>query len=177
MFEFLEYMKSYLETKFANDNDLPNSFEMKVYDAYTTGHKPTKTEIQIQIMNDSEVDRYSSFDSTHISNIPLEIVVYAFQMKLDNKMVSAREVSIRIADKVKVFLNELRESNVNDNIKRVRIITTSPALPTIDGEKSYMTAIRCEFWVANPYVVPVVPTPSQPSQQEQSEQQIENGGE
>ena len=152
MFEFLKYIKNYIETKFASDSELPQSFEMKVYDAYTVGHTPSKTEIQVQLLNDSEVERYSSFDSTHVSNIPLEIVVYAFKMKLSNEMVSPREVSIRLADKVKIMLNELRESNVNDNIKRVRIMTTSPALPTIDGSQSYMTAIRCEFWVANPYI-------------------------
>lgn len=151
MDKFLDYMKGYLKTELMNDGIIASSYDLKVYDAYTAGHTPERTELQIQIMDNSEVEVYSTLEGEAISSIPLQIVIYAFQMKLNGVMTSAREVSIKLGTKVKDILNRLRESVVNPNINRVRIMTMAPAMPMQDGSKAYTTAIRCEFWVANPY--------------------------
>lgn len=153
MTNFYEWIKNYIETKFANDSDFSKT-SVKV--AYLQGNKVTTDtvpQIIIQIMDDSEVDRYSSFDGENVSSIPLQFNAYAGQMKIGNKMKSAQEASMIFGTKLKVMLNELRENVVNANIMRCRRATMSPALPLIDGSKIYFTATRCEFWVAYPFAV------------------------
>lgn len=151
MDKFLEYMKEYLKTELKNDGILPATFDLGVYDAYTAGHTPQKTELLIQIMDNSDVEAYGTLEGETTSSIPLQITVYAFQTKLNGVMTSAREVSIKLGTKVKEILNRLRANVINPNILRTRIMTMSPAMPVQGGEKAYTTAIRCEFWVANPY--------------------------
>lgn len=154
MNEFLEYMKAYLSGKFAEDEEISKAVIVekayKINNEITTSNVP---QIQIQIMNNSEVERYSSFDGENISSIPLQITSYTAQMKIGGVMKSAQEASIIFGQKVKDVLNTIRKSVENQNIKRCRIITMSPALPLLEGSKVYTTAIRCEFWIANPYVV------------------------
>ena len=152
MDKFLNWVKDYLEDSFSNDSDISKKV---IFDlAYKQGNTITTTntpQIQIQIMDDAEVERYSSFEGENISSIPLQITAYTSQTKINNVMKSAQESSIIFAQKIKTLLNKLRESVVNENIVRCRIATVSPALPLLDGSKVYMTAIRCEFWVSNPY--------------------------
>ncbi len=154
MNDFLDYIKAYLETEFANDSDIAKT--VTVTKAYKTNNQISTTDtpqIQLQILNNAEVERYSSFEGENVSQIPLQITSYTTQMKIGESMVSAQEASIIFGDKIKAMLNHLRESVVNTNIGRCRIVSMSPALPLLEGSKVYTTAIRCEFWVANPYVV------------------------
>lgn len=156
MNEFLEFIKTYIANAFANDNDI--SKEVTIENAYKQGNEITTSnvpQIQIQILNNAEQERYSSFQGEHISSIPLQITSYTGQMKIAGTMTSAQEASIIFGQKIKDILNTLRESVVNENIARCRVMTMSPALPLLEGSKVYTTAIRCEFWVANPYVVGV----------------------
>jgi hypothetical protein len=148
MYNFLEDMKNYIKNGINADVDIPKSYGIEVYDSYTKGHTPQKTEIQFQIIDNSEVERYNTFDGANIFYIPLQITIFAFQMKLAGIMTSARETSIKIADKVNSLLDALKVVEANQRVKRVRIMTTTPAMPFNDGDKAYTTAIRCEFWVA-----------------------------
>ena len=148
MYKFLEDMKNYIKENINTDVDISKTYNVEVYDAYTKGHTPTRTEIQFQIMDNSEVERYTSFEGANIFYIPLQISVFAFQMKLAGTMTSPREVSIKLGDKIISLLDSVKVVESNPRVKRVRVITTSPALPFNGGEKAYTTAIRCEFWVA-----------------------------
>jgi len=147
MYNFLESMKNYIKDGI-NDADIPKTSNIEVYDADTKGHTPQKTEIQFKIMDNSEVERYNTFNGANIFSIPLQITIFAFQTKIAGKMTSARQSSIILADKVNKLLNALDVVNYNSNVKRVRIMTTTPAMPFEGGDKAYTTAIRCEFWVA-----------------------------
>ena len=152
MDKFLDWVKSYLENGFANDSEIAKKVIVEL--AYKQGNTiatANTPQIQIQIMDNAEVERYSSFEGENISSIPLQITAYTSQMKINNVLKSAQECSVIFGQKVKTLLNKLRENVVNKNITRCRIVTTSPALPLLDGSKAYMTAIRCEFWVTNPY--------------------------
>ena len=63
-------------------------------------------------------------------------------------MTSPRVVSIKLGDKIIKQLEALKVVEAIPRVKRVRIMTTSPAMPFEGGDKAYTTAIRCEFWVA-----------------------------
>ena len=146
MYKFLQDMKSYIKERINADADISKTVEM--YDTYTKGHTPTTTEVQFQIMDNNEVERYTSFEGANIYYIPLQITVYAFQMKLAGTMTSPRVVSIKLGDKIIKQLEALKVVEAIPRVKRVRIMTTSPAMPFEGGDKAYTTAIRCEFWVA-----------------------------
>ncbi len=146
MYKFLESMKAYVKGKLNADEEI--STQIDVYDVYTKGHTPQKTEIQFQIMDNSEVDRYTSFDGANIFSIPLQITVFAFRSKIADKVVSARELSVRLAEKVINILNAKDVVESNERVKRVRLMTTTPAMQFETGDKAYTTAIRYEFWVA-----------------------------
>ena len=141
-------MKKYIVEGLNLDSDMPSDYGIVGYDANTKGHTPTKTEVQFQIMDNNEVEMYTSFEGVNVYYIPLQITVYAFQMKLAGKKESPRVVSIKLGDKIIKLLEALKVVEANPRVKRVRLMTTSPAMPFDGGEKAYTTAIRCEFWVA-----------------------------
>jgi hypothetical protein len=152
MYDFLEYIKQYIADCFANDTDIASTYIINSYDVDLVGHTPTKTEVQVGIMDNAEVERYSTFGlGERISYIPLQINLIGFQMKLENVMTAPRVVSLKLGQKIKTMLNNLQVGGTNKNILRVRIMGMSPALKYEGGEKAYYTAIRCEFYVANPY--------------------------
>lgn len=148
VYSFLEDMKKYIVDGLNADADISNTYGIVGYDANTKGHTPAKTEVQFQIMDNNEVERYTSFEGANIYYIPLQITVFAFQMKLGAKIETPRVVSIKLGDKIIKLLNALKVVEANPRVKRVRIMTTSPALKYEGGDKAYTTAIRCEFWVA-----------------------------
>lgn len=148
MYSFLEDMKKYIVDGLNADADISNTYGIVGYDADTKGHTPTKTEVQFQIMDNNEVERYTSFEGANIYYIPLQIVVFAFQMKLGAKIETPRVASIKLGDKIIKLLDALKVVEANPRVKRVHIMTTSPAMPFEGGAKAYTTAIRCEFWVA-----------------------------
>lgn len=148
VYNFLEDMKKYIVDGLNADADISNTYGIVGYDANTKGHTPTKTEVQFQIMDNNEVERYTSFEGANIYYIPLQITVWAFQMKLAGTMTSPRVASIKLGDKIIKQLEALKVVDAIPRVKRVRIMTTSPAMPFEGGDKAYTTAIRCEFWVA-----------------------------
>lgn len=148
VYSFLEDMKKYIVDGLNADADISNTYGIVGYDANTKGHTPTKTEVQFQIMDNNEVERYTSFEGANVYYIPLQITVWAFQMKLAGTMTSPRVVSIKLGDKIIKQLEALKVVEAIPRVKRVRVITTSPAMPFEGGDKAYTTAIRCEFWVA-----------------------------
>ena len=148
MYSFLEDMKKYIVDGLNADADISNTYGIVGYDANTKGHTPTKTEVQFQIMDNNEVERYTSFEGANVYYIPLQITVWAFQMKLAGTMTSPRVASIKLGDKIIKQLEALKVVEAIPRVKRVRIMTTSPAMPFEGGDKAYTTAIRCEFWVA-----------------------------
>lgn len=148
MYSFLQDMKSYIKESINADTDIAKTYNIEMYDSNTKGHTPTKTEVQFEIMDNSEVEQYTSFEGVNLYYIPLQITVWAFQMKLAGTMTSPRVVSIKLGDKIIKQLEALKVVEAIPRVKRVRIMTTSPAMPFEGGDKAYTTAIRCEFWVA-----------------------------
>lgn len=148
VYSFYEDMKKYIVDGLNADADISKTYGIVGYDANTKGHTPTKTEVQFQIMDNNEVERFTSFDGANIYYIPLQITVWAFTMKLAGTMTAPRVGSVILGDKIIKLLDAVKVVNANPRVKRVRIMTTSPAMPFEGGDKAYTTAIRCEFWVA-----------------------------
>lgn len=148
MNEFLNYIKEYISQGFTNDSEITKT--VTIENAYKSGNE-IKTDnvpqVQVQIMDNSEVQAYTSFEGENISAIPLQITSYTAQMKIGGTMRSAQEASIIFGQKLKNMLDKLALATDNENIKLVVRTTMSPALPLLEG-KVYTTAIRYNFWVA-----------------------------
>jgi hypothetical protein len=158
MFEFLEYIKTYIQNAFANDSDITTDKKPLVYNAYQSNHEPSadKPEIQIQVLDNNEATRYTTFTNVNANSIPLQITAYVGGnngIKIANITRSAQQGSIIFGDKIIKYLNDLIYNGLNENILGGRNIATSPALPMNDGATIYMTAVRFDFTIASPYVV------------------------
>lgn len=152
MGDFIEWLMNYLQTQINADTDIQNTITVKM--GYKAGSEITTSsspQIAVQIVDNSEVAQYSSFEGENISSMPIQFTIYTGKINYKNTITEPQFASIILGQKIKDILNQLRESVVNRNIKRCRIITMAPALPLSNGSKIYSTAIRCEFWVANPY--------------------------
>lgn len=153
MNEFYEWVKNYIQTAFASDSDISKT--VTVENAYKQGNEVTTSnvpQIQVQIMDSSEVQNYSDlYDGEHVTYMPMQIIAYTGQMKIYGAMKSAQEASIIFGDKIKTLFKARTVCEANRNVMRCRITTTSPALQLLDGSKVYYTATRIEFWVAYPY--------------------------
>jgi hypothetical protein len=148
VYSFLEDVKKYIVDGLNADADISKTYGIVGYDANTKGHTPTKTEVQFQIMDNKEVEKYSSFEGMTVYYVPIQITVWAFQMKLAGTMTSPRVVSIKLGEKIIKLLQALKVVEAIPEVKRVSLMTTSPAMPFEGGDKAYTTAIRCEFWIA-----------------------------
>jgi len=163
MVEFLDFIKSYLTSKFSSDTSIASTKRPKVYDAYQVGHEPSKIkscEIQVQVLDNSEFQFATSFDKKNANYIPLQITAYAPQMTISSQTVSAEKASLILGDKVEKYINDLiyaevGSENRNRNILSGRLMSSSPALPMNEGGSLYMTALRYDFKVLYPYVTGV----------------------
>ena len=154
MNEFYSWLKNYIQEAFENDADIAKT--VTIENAYKQGNEITTSnvpQIQVQIMDNAESQRYSSFyEGENATYMPMQISSYTGQMKINNVMKSAQEASIIFGEKIKNLLHARTIQEANGNIMRCRITTMSPALPLLDGSKVYVTTVRVEFWVAYPYV-------------------------
>ena len=154
MYAFLEWLKGYIDEQFQADSSITK--EVTIESAYKQGNTVNTTnvpQVQIQLLDDSEVERYSSFQGEHISYVGVQINAYAGQMKIDNTTYSAQDASIILGEKIKSMITANNLLSANNNIKRCTRTSMSPALQLIDGSKVYYTAVRFDVWIANPYVV------------------------
>lgn len=154
MNKFFTWLKNYISTTFANDSEITKS--VAVENAYKQGNEITTSnvpQIQVQILDNAESQRYSSFyEGENVTYLPMQITAYTGQMKINSVMKSAQEASIIFGEKIKTLLHARTIQEANRNIMRCRITTMSPALPLLEGDKVYTTAVRVEFWIAYPYV-------------------------
>lgn len=155
MVQFLEDLKTYLENRFADDDDFSSVKKPSVYDGYQVGHEPkeTKPEIQVHPLDNSERVNYTTFCGKNSNNISIQFTCYTGQVKIARVDRPANQASMIMAEKVEQYINEYVYSVGNRNILQFRKVSTSPALPMNDGGTIYMTAIRYSFDVEYPYVV------------------------
>lgn len=149
MDDFLENIINYLQSVFDADADLTPSKKPMVYDAYQVNHEPqsNKPEIQVQILDSREQVNYTTFCGKKAINIPLQFTSYSGQMKIAGIMTNAQHSSIKLADKVTKYIDDLVYGDENYGIRYARYISSSPALPMNEGGSMYASAVRYDFIV------------------------------
>lgn len=149
MFEFLEYIKQYLADCFNADPDFMATKKPEVYDSYKVGHSPknTKPEVQVQIMDNSEQTRYTTFCGIRAENLPLQFMAFSGAVRIAGVERNAQQASIILADKTKGYINDLIYGNKENNILTGNHIISATPLPMNDGGTIYMTPVRFNFTI------------------------------
>lgn len=143
--DIIAYIKEQLTDKYG-----ANVIDVIV--AYNINHSPTKSEIAVQIIDDSEDRRTTTFaQGETLSNVSFQVFCYGVQSVLNTVKRSAQENSIILAEEIKNMFAKNTITASNSNIKTVRRTATAPTMPIGNGSKVYVTSVRFESSVAKPY--------------------------
>ena len=149
--EFIDFMIRYLTKKFSEDTDFAN-IEFHINEAYDYNNKLSSPQIALQLLENSENERYTSFEKENVSNFGLQLDSFAENMEIGDTVYTAQKSCSIIADKIKQFMNELKFSKYNTNI--VRLVRTGRDFtsPIDDGSQVYTTVIRYDCQCVFPYL-------------------------
>jgi hypothetical protein len=146
---FLDDLISYISDNFKNDSDISNN--VKVNEAYEENSKITPPMIVVQAMDDSDAERFDTFDGELISYVPVQITIYCQQMQINGEIVSAKIASSIFADKIKSLFDTVKTVVWNSNIKLMRRVGGTPCMPMQKGTTTYFSPIRFDFYVNKDY--------------------------
>ena len=146
---FLDDLISYISDNFKNDSDISNN--VKVNEAYEENSKITPPMIVVQAMDDSDAERFDTFDGELISYVPVQISIYCQQMQINGEIVSAKIASSIFADKIKSLFDTVKTVVWNSNIKLMRRVGGTPCMPMQKGTTTYFSPIRFDFYVNKDY--------------------------
>ena len=146
MEEFLENIIHYLQSVFNADTDFSEKKKPLVYDAYKVNHEPTasKPEIQVQITDAREQTNYTTFCGKRAMSVPVQFTAYSGQI---GKETNAQYSSIKIADKIVKYIDELVYGGNEYGISMATHISSTLGLPMNDGGTIYASVVRYNFVV------------------------------
>lgn len=145
MKSFTDDIIAYISKNFANDADI--SKKVKVDYAYDEDATLKPPYIFVQALDDSDAEQFDTFDGELISYVPVQITCYCQQMTIDGVKYTAREASLIFAQKVKEMFSKLRAVAWNKNIKLMRRVGGTLAMPVEQGSTTYFSPIRYEFYI------------------------------
>jgi len=150
MKQFVEDIISYISSNLANDTDIAKT--VKVGKAFKQGDTVEPPQISVQALDDSDALIYNTFDGELVSYVPIQITAYTAQMKIAGTTKSAQDSALIFADKIKAMFDLITTTQWNPNIVRMRRLGGIPAMPVETGATTYMSPVRFDFYVANPYI-------------------------
>lgn len=146
---FTDDIITYIYTNFANDNDFAK--EVKVSYAYDEDITLKPPYIFVQAIDDSDAEQFDTFDGESISYVPIQISIYCQQMEIGNIKYTAKEASLLIAEKIKQMFSKLSAISWNNNIKLIRRVGGTLAMPVEQGSTTYVSPIRYDYYINYPY--------------------------
>ena len=147
MDEFLENIINYLQERVDADTFFSASKKPLVCEAHSVNHALTASqpEIQVQIIDAREQTNYTTFCGKRANAIPLQFSAYAGQL---NKKNDAQHYSIKMADKVIKYIDELVYGEQEKyGISTATHISSTVGLPLNDGGTIYASVVRYNFVV------------------------------
>ena len=150
MKQFWDDIITYLTEKLNSDTD----YEKEVKVDYTNNKKITVTppHIFIQPMQDTDAEQYDAFyEGEVISYCPVQISAYCQQLRIKGELKSAQEVSMIFADKISHLFDKVTAVKWNKNIIRLRRVGENIGIPVDEGETTYVSPVRYEFYVSRNY--------------------------
>lgn len=139
--EVIEYLKGCLDT----DTDITQ--DINVLEAYKYSHRVNSTEIQVYILDHSEYVKFTTFENGRVYTSPLQIDIYAEQMKIGNELVSAQKASYILAQKIIDYLDIVELKDIIPKIQSIRNATYTTALPLQTGTNLYRATVRVDLYL------------------------------
>lgn len=148
---FTDDIIAYIFENFAKDKDFTK--EIKVSYAYDEDATLKPPYIFVQALDDSDAEQYDTFDGETISYVPIQINAYCQQMKIGGVKYTAKEASLVIAEKIKAMFDKTTTIAWNNNIKLMRRVGGTLAMPVEQGATTYVSPIRYDYYINYPYRV------------------------
>lgn len=146
MKEILDKIIDYIKESFDADKEI--SVSVSVVEAYSQ-KKQSAPEITVQISNDSEVTRYTSFEGENVSQLAVQVTSYTQQIEIGGKLKSAQEAANIFSEKVRDLFQKPKLFTSIPEIIGVRRVGRTFAIPQLKGAKVYMSPIRFEIQIIN----------------------------
>ncbi len=141
MYDVIDYIQSCVDS----DTDLPEG--INVLEAYKYSHQPKSTEIQVQEIDHSEFERFTTFEDGKIFITPLQFNVYAKQTTIGNEAVSAQKAANILAEKVVGWLNVMDLHTAIPEVISVRNGTYASSVPLDSGTALYGAVVRVDIYI------------------------------
>lgn len=148
--QFIEFLKNYIIYCFKNDRDFSN-INFVVDEAYDYNQELSCPQIAIQLLTNSENERYSSFETENVSDFGIQFNIFAEIMEINGEIYKASNASSIISDKLKIFMNDLKFKRLNTNIVRLLRKGLDYRTPIDDTGQVYSNVIRYECQTIYPY--------------------------
>lgn len=142
MNNFINDIKEYLKAKL-NTND--------VDDAYLVNTLPKARAVRVYMINASDNVSTDAFDKNYSTRITLQIYAYETQSAKEKK--NAITKTYEYIEQIKKLFEKNTIKENNKNIISVRVGNIAPALAVKDGSQLFVSSIRVEFTVNQPYEI------------------------
>ena len=148
----MDFLIEYLSYCFDNDSELSDS-TIYVNEGYDCNNEIELPQVAIQLLDNSEVERLSSFEAENVSSFGLQLNVFAENMTINGEVYTAQRACSYIADKIKLFMNDLKFKHLNENIVRlVRVGRDYTSPLDVNSGQVYVTVLRFDTQTIYPYL-------------------------
>lgn len=146
MNDFIEILKQYIQNAMDSNADITK--KINVCKAYKS-NQTNAPKIVIYVVDDSEEERYNTFQGEQVSNLAVEITAFTPQMKIGAVEYSAQDAADKLSDMIRVLFQKEVIVNAIPDVLYVRRVGRTLAMPFDSGEKIYMSPVRFEILIKN----------------------------
>ena len=148
--DFMNFLIDFIKYSFEQDANFSN-INFEVSEAFDYNNKLSCPQIAIQVLDDSENERYTSFEAENVSNFGIQLNVFAENMEIAGKVYTAREACVKIIGKLKQFMIDLKFKRINTNILRLVRTGTDYTNPYDNSGQIYVSVLRYNSQIVYPY--------------------------
>lgn len=149
MKQFTDDLIEYIKNNFGQDSDIIDTVNVDY--SYKQNKKLNCPFVSVQTLNNSDSEKYDTFDGELISNIQVQIIVYAQQMKIANITKNSQDSAMILTDKIIKMFDKIKTVEWNKNVILIRRAGTTFSMPLQDGSTTYFSPLRYEFYVEYDY--------------------------
>lgn len=149
MKQFTDDLIEYIKNNFGQDSDIVDTVNVDY--SYKQNKKLNCPFVSVQTLDNSDSEKYDTFDGELISNIQVQIIVYAQQMKIANITKNSQDSAMILTDKIIKMFDKIKTVEWNKNVILIRRAGTTFSMPLQDGSTTYFSPLRYEFYVEYDY--------------------------
>ena len=148
--QFMDFLIKYLQDCFTNDTDF-SDLQFTICEAYDYNQDLSCPQIAIQILNNAENEQYSTFNAEQVSDFGIQFDIFAETTLISGVEYEPKKASSLIADRLKIYMNDLKFKRLNTNIVRLLRNGLDFRTPLDDTGQVYANVIRYDCQSIYPY--------------------------